>query len=214
MRPIETLGKWAMLATGFIILVDVIMMGLAIHTLVGLTDLQSSGSGPNLDQLAADVVITYDLALLWHLFFLICVYVVNGIWIYRAVANSGLIYPDTKRIRPGWAIGWHFIPILNFWKPYVAMRQTWNTSTRGDRDMDARAPALLKLWWTAWLITTLLGTLSVTFYETYTLDGYLASSTADMLGAVTSIISSIFFLRIVRGITEAQAHASIDEVFR
>ncbi|MEL7252825.1 MAG: DUF4328 domain-containing protein [Pseudomonadota bacterium] len=214
MRPIETLGKWALRVTGLIMLAEVLLLGVAAYTLVRLYDLRPVLPGSNTDSVAFQVVERYDISLGVYAIVLISGYIFNAFWIYRAVANAGTIRPDSTRIGPGWAIGFHFIPILNFWKPYTAMRQTWNTSTRADRDMDAPAPLFLKLWWATWLISTALGTASGYYYETYSLDGYIASTITDILNGVSSLICSFLFYRIIRDVTQAQTHATIDEVFR
>jgi hypothetical protein len=45
------------------------------------------------------------------------------IWKYRATANLWLLDAHVAEVRPGWAVGWYFIPLANLWMPYVAMRQ-------------------------------------------------------------------------------------------
>ncbi|MGB0798912.1 MAG: DUF4328 domain-containing protein, partial [Planktomarina sp.] len=59
---------------------------------------------------------------------LISAYVASGMWIYRAAHNANQISPSETRITPGWSVGWFFIPVASLWKPYQAMRHTWNTA--------------------------------------------------------------------------------------
>ena len=52
-------------------------------------------------------------------------------------------------ISAGWAAGYFFIPIMNLWKPYQAMKEIWQGS---DPDptvhaFSVRVPALLPWWW-------------------------------------------------------------------
>jgi hypothetical protein len=50
-------------------------------------------------------------------------------------------------------IGWFFIPIANFFRPYQAVKETWQASDPrgGDAWRTVTAPALLPLWWALWL---------------------------------------------------------------
>lgn len=91
--------------------------------------------------------------------------VVFGVWIVRSGKNAWL-FAEVSRLRnrqefqvqqsflndsPGWAVGWYFIPIANFWKPFVAMRDLVHASTqRGG------LPAfLLPTWWTLWVVSNI-----------------------------------------------------------
>jgi hypothetical protein len=49
-------------------------------------------------------------------------------WLYRAYANLGPLGAAEIRMTPGWAVGWHFIPIANLWKPLHAMTDLYRGS--------------------------------------------------------------------------------------
>ncbi|HSG66518.1 MAG TPA: DUF4328 domain-containing protein, partial [Gammaproteobacteria bacterium] len=59
--------------------------------------------------------------------FQIAIFIVGGIlmlmWIHRANYNARQLGAAGLRFTPGWAVGWYFIPILNLWKPYQAMKE-------------------------------------------------------------------------------------------
>jgi hypothetical protein len=89
--------------------------------------------------------------------------IVFGVWIVRSSKNAWLIArrvhdstPGRRAFRtmtllddtPGWAVGWYFVPIANFWKPYVAMRQIVRASTL----KVGLANWLLPCWWTLWIL--------------------------------------------------------------
>ncbi|MEM7597604.1 MAG: DUF4328 domain-containing protein [Pseudomonadota bacterium] len=155
----------------------------------------------------------HTFVLLAYLLVIVVAYVINAVWIYRATTNAAAMYSYPKRIGPGWAIGFHAIPILNFWKPYVSARQTWNTSTRSDMDPDASAPRFLKVWWVLWLTLSALGILSQNFYSTYTLEGYRASTIADLCNGPVSLMCAVLFYRFVRDVSKAQSAAGVEKVF-
>lgn len=77
------------------------------------------------------------------------------VWIYRA--NANLRSRGVKLYNsPGWAVGWFFVPIANFWKPFGAMRDLWKGSTSPEDWQQAQWPiGLFATWWTLWLASIL-----------------------------------------------------------
>jgi heme/copper-type cytochrome/quinol oxidase subunit 2 len=62
-------------------------------------------------------------------------------------------------ISPGWAAGWFFVPVANFWMPYQVMKEIWQGS---DPDPNVRpalveAPGLIKWWWMTYLLRGVAG---------------------------------------------------------
>jgi len=49
-------------------------------------------------------------------------------WIYRANSNARQLGAQGMKFSPGWSVGFYFIPILWFWKPYQAMKEIWQAS--------------------------------------------------------------------------------------
>lgn len=89
------------------------------------------------------------------------------IWQHGSTANLWARgYRDLK-IRPGWAVGWWFIPFANFVMPLVAMLELDRRSTPDG--VPRKAGPLLGWWWAAWL----------------------ASSTVPAIGAVSAVISAV-----------------------
>jgi hypothetical protein len=84
-----------------------------------------------------------------------------GVWIVRSGKNAWLFSnlarqsgtsrpgfaPPFLQNTPGWAVGWYFIPIANFWKPYGAMKEIVQASSV----RESLAASLLPTWWTLWL---------------------------------------------------------------
>lgn len=54
--------------------------------------------------------------------------VIFGRWIVRANKNVRAFGADGLRITPGWAVGYFFVPIINLWRPYQAMKDLWRAS--------------------------------------------------------------------------------------
>ncbi|MEM7745575.1 MAG: DUF4328 domain-containing protein [Pseudomonadota bacterium] len=147
---------------------------------------------------------------------LISAHVANGIWIYRATANARAIAPEDGRITPGWAVGWYFVPIVNLWMPYKAMRQTWNSSIHGVAgSMDAPAAARLGLWWGCWIIAGTLGNIAWQMERTDdSVATLIAVSWMNLATIPFSIGAGLLFLGLIKEITRAQTESGgIAETF-
>jgi hypothetical protein len=72
------------------------------------------------------------------------------IWLHGAFVRVRLL-ASHRGVSAGWAVASWFVPILNLWKPLVALRELWQSSSRTAEGMSARAPSYLWLWWSGWL---------------------------------------------------------------
>lgn len=80
-------------------------------------------------------------------------------WVYVSNKNAHALGAPEMKHTPGWSVGWFFIPIANLWKPYQAVKETYQASHPGYYEdwQNAPAPALLPAWWALWIITSILG---------------------------------------------------------
>lgn len=74
-------------------------------------------------------------------------------WIYVASRNCHAMYAGKLQFTPGWSVGWFFVPIASLWKPFQAMRQTWNVSADPLGDPNRSASDLVVAWWIIFLIS-------------------------------------------------------------
>ena len=75
-------------------------------------------------------------------------------WIHRANHNARQLGAADMRFTPGWAVGWHFVPVAWFWKPYQAMTEIWRAS-RNPADWRGKPVSpLLHWWWCLWIVPT------------------------------------------------------------
>jgi hypothetical protein len=88
-------------------------------------------------------------------------FVVTGIfflsWIYRANCNVRRLGARGMKFSPGWSVGYFFIPVLNFWKPYQAMKEIWKASSDPKNWATQSVGLVLGLWWTLWIVSSILG---------------------------------------------------------
>lgn len=112
-------------------------------------------------------------------------------WIYRANYNARALGAARMEFTPGWAVGWYFIPIANFWKPYQAMKEICQASLRPSRWWQEKAPALLPLWWGLWLLTSGAGGIS------WTISAEEAARMSDVIREVLRIPLTLVLIRII-----------------
>jgi len=62
------------------------------------------------------------------------------VWLYRAYANVGHLRSWGSAYTPGWAVGWFFVPIFSFFRPFQVVREMWNASRPEWNESDS-------LWW-------------------------------------------------------------------
>ena len=75
------------------------------------------------------------------------------LWTYR-VARNAVALGGHLSISPGSAVGYYFIPIINWWMPYTALSQVWDASDPDPRaERCRRSHWLLLAWWLAWLVS-------------------------------------------------------------
>jgi hypothetical protein len=117
------------------------------------------------------------------------IFVVTGIlflkWIHRANTNSRGFGARNMMFTPGWSIGYYFIPFLNLYRPYQAMKEIWKISNNPAAWQNESGSPLLGWWWVSWIISIVLGQISFRMS--------LAANTVDSLkeSTVMSIISAI-----------------------
>jgi len=87
----------------------------------------------------------------------IIVFVVIGIifmrWTYFTKCNAHAL-ANRLKFKPGWSVGWYFIPIFTLWKPYDALVETFRASHPdfGEDWAHAPRPGMLPLWWALWIL--------------------------------------------------------------
>lgn len=69
-------------------------------------------------------------------------------WLYRASESAHRVEERALRFSPGWAVGWHLIPVMNFVRPYQVVRELWLICAPecAEREHFPKAPMVL-LWW-------------------------------------------------------------------
>jgi hypothetical protein len=149
------------------------------------------------------------------------VIVVWLIWQHQATANLWARgYPGLKT-KPGWAVGWWFIPFANFVMPLVSMLELDRRSTPDGAPR--RAGSVLGWWWAAWIASSTvpaIGVISAAMgaftdmvqeldrHETVTSFDFTSAAHAIapwiLLAGVLQAIAAALAIPVIRRIDEAQ----------
>jgi hypothetical protein len=142
--------------------------------------------------------------------------VISGIlilrWIHRANYNARQLGASGMSFSPGWSIGYYFIPILNLWKPYQAMKEIWKASKQPTDWKSQSASSILPLWWFLWLVSGVLGQILLRLsLGAEELEGFLLANIVAQACDVLAIPLALVFLAIVDRIDRMQ-QAHLDRV--
>lgn len=138
------------------------------------------------------------------------------IWLYRVRANLPALGIEDARWGPGWAVGWWFVPVMNFVAPFMVVRDVWKASgPEADPGSWRKLPTPPQLWW--WWGSWLMGSAVISvgwglsLQARKTLADTLNASIADSIGTTFIILCTAFATMIVSQIDRRQAarHAAL-----
>jgi Domain of unknown function (DUF4328) len=129
-----------------------------------------------------------------------------GRWIVLAHRNLPALGAQSLEFRPGWAVGWYFIPIANLWKPYQAMKALWQYSQHAKNPDLSASTWILPTWWTFWLISNVLGNIIIrtSLGSQPTISQLIATTELGMANGVVDVILNIVAAILIGRIMGAQ----------
>jgi hypothetical protein len=131
-------------------------------------------------------------------------------WLHRSYRNLQALHAHELRFSPGWAVGYFFIPILNLFRPYQVLKETWKasdpTTLHATAWKGSRAFPVLGWWWAFWLITNWLGVISfrVSLFAGDDLSALYLASVVTAFADGTEVIAAVLAILVVRGIDRRQ----------
>jgi hypothetical protein len=133
-------------------------------------------------------------------------------WVYRANANAHRLNAGLE-MSPGWNVGWFFVPIATWWKPYQGVRAVWEVSANPQEPTSVERPEVMAKWWTFWLLTNITATISFRLQVRANSTGVeIIADIFDILSSIALVPATYFFLAVVRDITEKQERFAHTEV--
>lgn len=147
------------------------------------------------------------------LFVTIVCFVVVGRWIYLTNANAHVLSSEMT-IKPGWAVGWFFVPIANLFMPYQGVKETWQESHEAAGLYEAAADSsLLRWWWGLWIATNILGNVTFMLGGGSSGEGLESAGYFDLLSSALNIPLSLILIRLMQRLARIQLLASEGSVF-
>jgi hypothetical protein len=144
------------------------------------------------------------IGLVYLLIYVITV-IVFAMWIFRANHNVRALGAQDMRITPGWAVGYFFVPIVNLWRPYQAMKDLWRASKSPTAWHDISPSSILGLWWTLWIASNVLGQASFrASMGVHDISSLQAATITGMISDVVDVALCIVAFILVSQIYESQ----------
>ncbi len=114
------------------------------------------------------------------------------VWQYRVAKNLRTFDQPGLEFTPGWCVGWWFVPIAMYWKPFQAMKELWRASdpeTIGAKDrwvwLGTPLAPTMGWWWAAWILSNVIQRIA----------GFVSKngepSTAAVLGIVGALVTGL-----------------------
>ena len=126
-------------------------------------------------------------------------------WIYFSNSNSRSLGASGMQFTPGWTIGYYFVPFLNLYKPYRAMKEIWKTSKDPKNWEMVKTPSFFPQWWTLWLISAFLGNISFRLsMKAEELNELFVSSSVTLASDLVEIPLALIAIKLVGSIFNMQ----------
>jgi hypothetical protein len=128
----------------------------------------------------------------------------------RANRNARALRPDAvMEFTPRWSAGIFFVPILNLYKPYGAMKEIWQASQRHDDPQVpwsfAPVPGVVAWWWAAYLVSYFAGAVSSHFSrQARDPAALITSARVELVSDVATMLAALLALTLVRQLARLQ----------
>jgi hypothetical protein len=117
--------------------------------------------------------------------------VIIGFWLVRVSKNAHVLKPVMK-YSPLGAVGWYFVPVAWWLKPFEAVSEIWDASSPKP---SKRADRLLLAWWGCFVVSTFIAS-----YGSFSGAGGWLTFVAHLLGVATTAL----FIVVVRTLGRMQ----------
>ena len=134
------------------------------------------------------------------------------LWVYRAHRNLPRMGANDPTYSPGWAVGWWFVPIANYWMPLLVMSEIWRGSDPAYTDSSrswrsAPVAPQLGIWWALWALGGMFGgiLLFVSLRGVNTLENLRLLTVGVLVSDLLTLGAAVLAIWIVRAIDARQS---------
>lgn len=187
------------------ILVDIVIGGMEVTQLaIDVNELGAIPLGDGESLAWFDIaygligLLTVPLSLLTAILFLV--------WVNRANQNARALGAAGMQFTPGWCVGWFFVPIMNLFKPFQAIREIFQASDPAAGPTNwhlTGSSGVVGLWWGLWLIGNILG--QIEFRLAWREEDLEASAALGAVNAILGVILCLVAMHLVRSLHRRQA---------
>jgi len=130
--------------------------------------------------------------------------IVFGIWIVRAHRNLVAANVGCLRFTPGWSLGYFFVPIMNLFRPYHAMKELWQAS-HAPLDWRNTSPAgIVGAWWLFWILGGIIDSVASRLLDGQNIDNLILGTQVDLASILSYVPLTLCVLKLIRGVNNAQ----------
>jgi hypothetical protein len=162
--PIDSLSKWVItLLKAQVFLLSIAVIAGSAFLFIIYAHYAAGDYVDDTQLMGSDRVVFITVSMIYMIAGLLgfLLFIVLGIsflkWIYMVNKNLNILSDGSLRFTPGWSIGWYFIPIACFYKPYQAMKEIFLVC----KDNPNAETGLLKRWWFLWILSTFVAEICV-----------------------------------------------------
>lgn len=136
-------------------------------------------------------------------------FIVTGIvflkWTHRANLNCHGFGALGMEFTPGWSIGYYFIPIMNLYRPYLAMKEIGKVSSNPIDWENESGGHVLGWWWALWLLSGVIGQVSFRLsMRADTVESLQVSTAVSIISWIADLPLNIIALSLVSTIFTRQ----------
>ena len=124
-------------------------------------------------------------------------FVVVARWIYLAAKLNQQAGVKGLRYSPMSSVAWFFVPVLNLWKPYFAVKEHYLARLKSSSFPSPDAKTTFRLWWFSFIASSILANTS--YSQTYS-SGEIVETNATfaIASGVALVLSCLALIKIVK----------------
>ncbi len=132
--------------------------------------------------------------------------IVFCMWLHRAYRNLPTIGVAEVRFTPAWVVGYFFIPIVNLFRPYQAVKEIYIKSDCAYEPAVAESAPIVGSWWAAWLFYNWFSwrALRISLTAGDNIGDLAAGTVLYVVSDAINILAAILAIAVVRGINWRQ----------